>query len=172
MGQQRVGNSVAHVPPGEGKSVWIANNEFVTFKATGENTGGLFALVEVVGLPGSGPPAHNYHGVDEVYCLLEGELEVLGDGRTFTAKAGSVFCIPKGTLHAWRNTTTRPARMLLFIVSAGSEGFFEVAGVPGTNLFSSPPLQTPENLMKMLELGRKHNTEYPPVPAWLSFLNS
>ena len=92
--------STAYVPPGEGKSVWIANNEFVTFKVTGKNTGGTFALVEVVGFPGSGPPPHIHHRVDEVYCLLEGKLEVLHGDRTFTANAGSVFHIPKGTLHA------------------------------------------------------------------------
>lgn len=46
---------VTHVPPGGGKSVWIANNELVTFKEMGRDTGGEFALVEVVGLPGSGP---------------------------------------------------------------------------------------------------------------------
>src|ERR671911_2577093 len=104
---------ITHVSPGGGKSVWIANNELVTFKETGRDTGGEFALVEVVGLPGSGPPPHIHHSVDEVYCLQEGELEVLNGDRTFTANAGSVFHIPKGTLHAWRNATT-PTRTLLF----------------------------------------------------------
>jgi hypothetical protein len=103
--------------------------------------------------------------VDEVYCLLEGELEVLDGERTFKASAGSVFHIPRGTLHAWRNATTRPARTLLFITPAGFEGFFEEAGGPGTDL-SSPPPPTPEDLRRMLELGRKYETEYPPVPAW------
>ena len=54
-------------------------------------------MVEVVGLPGSGPPPHIHHRVDEVYCLLEGELEVLNGDRTFMANAGSVFYIPKGS---------------------------------------------------------------------------
>ncbi len=30
-------------------------------------------LVELVRLPGSGPPPYIHHSVDEVYCLLEGE---------------------------------------------------------------------------------------------------
>ena len=152
---------VTHVPPGGGKSVWIANNELVTFKEMGRDTGGEFALVEVVGLPGSGPPPHIHHSVDEVYCLLEGELEVLDDDRTFTASAGSVFRIARGTLHAWRNATTRPARTLLFIVPAGFEGFFEEAGVPGTDLSSPPPPPTPESLERMVAIGRKYDTEYP-----------
>jgi hypothetical protein len=60
--------------------MWIRDRELVTFKERGKDTGGQFALVEVVGLPGSGPPPHIHHRVDEVYCLLEGELEVL-DGE-------------------------------------------------------------------------------------------
>jgi quercetin dioxygenase-like cupin family protein len=66
--------STTHVSPGDGKSVWIANNEFVTFKSTGKDTEGTLALVEVVGLPGSGPPPHIHHHIDEIYCLLEGSL--------------------------------------------------------------------------------------------------
>ena len=157
--------STTHVPPGKGKSVWIANNEFVTFKATGKDTGGTLALVEVVGLPGSGPPPHIHYRVEEVYRLLEGELEVLNGDRTFTANAGSVFHIPKGTLHAWRNATTKPARTLLFIAPAGFEGFFEEAGVAGSDL-SSPPPPTPEDFQRFLEIGRKYDTEYPPVSSW------
>jgi quercetin dioxygenase-like cupin family protein len=158
--------SVTHIPPGGGKSVWIANNELVTFKATGKNTEGEFALLDVVGLPGSGPPPHIHHSVGEVYCLLEGELEVLDGERTFMAKAGSVFYIPKGTLHAWRNPTAKSARTLLFIVPAGFEGFFEEAGISGTDLSSPPPPPTQEDFQRMVELGQKYDTEYPPASAW------
>jgi hypothetical protein len=86
--------------------------------------------------------------------------------RTFTANAGSVFHIPKGTLHAWRNVTTKPARTLLFIAPAMFEGFFEEAGVPGSDLSSPPPPSTPEDFQRFLEIGRKYETEYPPVPSW------
>jgi len=158
--------SITHIAPAEGKSVWIGDRELVTLKERDKDTDGQFALVEVVGLPGSGPPPHIHHSVDEVYWLLEGELEVLDGERTFTAKAGSVFHIPKGTLHAWRNATTEPARTLLLIVPAGFEEFFEEAGVPGTHLSSPPPPPTSNELQKMVEIGRKYDTEYPPLPAW------
>lgn len=157
--------SITWVPPGAGKSVWIANTELVTFKATGRDTGGAFALVEIVGLPEGGPPPHIHRRVDEIYCLLEGELEVLDGERTFTASAGSVFHIPKGSLHAWKNKTPRVARTLLFIVPAGFEGFFEEAGVPGTDLSSPPPPPTREDLQRMLEVGLKYDTEYPTLTA-------
>src|SRR3712207_8038562 len=78
-----VEGSVAYVAPGRGGSVWIGDRELVTFKQTGADTGGLFALLEVTGLPGSGPPPHIHRRVDELYRVLEGELEVFdGDRRS------------------------------------------------------------------------------------------
>jgi quercetin dioxygenase-like cupin family protein len=141
--------SIAHLPSGEGKSFWVTNSLLATIKMTGSDTGEDFAFIDGVGLPGSGPPPHIHHRVDEVYCLLEGELEVLDGKRTFTANAGSVFHIPKGTLHAWRNATSKPAKTLLFIAPAGFDGFFEEAGVLGTDL-SSPPPPTPEDFQRFL----------------------
>jgi quercetin dioxygenase-like cupin family protein len=158
--------SITHLPSGEGKSFWVSNNEFVTLKTTGKDSGGEFALVELVASPVAEPPPHIHHSTDETYCLLEGELEVLDGDRTFTARAGSVFYIPKGTLHAWRNATKEPAKALLLITPAGFEGVIEEVGVPGT-LSSPPPAPpTPEDMQRIQELGRKYDTEYPPVPAW------
>jgi quercetin dioxygenase-like cupin family protein len=158
--------SITHIPPGEGNSLWVSNNEFVTVKTTGRDTGGEFALVELVALPGAEPPPHIHRSMDETYCLLEGELEVLDGDRVFTAIAGSVFYIPKGTLHAWRNATTEPARALLLITPAGFEGVIEEVGVPGTLWSVPPPPPTPEDLQRIEELGKKYDTEYPSVPAW------
>ena len=122
-------------------------------------------MVELVALPRAEPPPHVHHSTDETYCLLEGELEVLDGKRTFTANAGSVFYIPKGTLHAWRNATTEPARALLLLTPAGFEGVIEEVGVPGA-LSSPPPPPTLEGLQRIGKLGQKYDTEYPPVPAW------
>jgi quercetin dioxygenase-like cupin family protein len=162
MREKTVEDGIAYVAPDRGKSVWIGDRELVTFKQTGAETGGLFALVEVVGLPGSGLPPHIHHRVDELYCR---ELQLLDGDRTFTAGVGSVFRIPKGTLHAWKNRTDEPARTLLFICPAGFEGFFEEAGVQAKDPLSPPPSPTQEVLRRMLELGRKYETEYPSLPG-------
>src|SRR5262245_29063987 len=104
-----------------GPAYWVGNTEFVTLKLTGQETGGAFALVELVAMPGAEPPPHIHHTTDESYYLLEGELAVLDGERVYTAKAGDVVYLPKETLHAWRNATTQPARALLLITPAGFE---------------------------------------------------
>lgn len=162
-------SSVAHVPADGGRSYWVGNLEFVTLKTTGRDTGGKFALVELVALPGAEPPPHIHHRTDELYYVLEGELDVLDGERTFTAVAGSMVHIPKGRLHAWRNATTTPVKALLFISPAGFEGVIEEVGVPDAVLSSPPPAPPPptaEDAQRMLELGQKYDAEYPPAPAW------
>jgi hypothetical protein len=47
--------SALHVNDGEGKMLWVAD-ELMTFKASGEDTGGAYALTDSVVPPGGGPP--------------------------------------------------------------------------------------------------------------------
>lgn len=162
----------AAIPPAgpisHGPAYWVGNTEFVTLKLTGKETGGAFALVELVALPGAEPPPHIHHGTDETYYVLEGELAVLHGDRTYVATAGSVVYLPQGTLHAWRNATTRPARALLLITPAGFENVIPVVGVPGTLSAPPPPPPPPsaEERQRIAELGRQYETEYPAGISW------
>ena len=64
-----------YVTEGEGKMLWVVD-ELMTFKASGEDTGGAYALTDSVVPPGGGPPPHIHHREDEAFWVLEGELEV------------------------------------------------------------------------------------------------
>jgi quercetin dioxygenase-like cupin family protein len=155
-------------PIRDGVAYWVGNTEFVTLKLTGKETGGAFALVELVAMPGAEPPPHLHHTTDETYYLLEGELAVLDGERTYTATQGSIVYLPKGTLHAWRNASTQPARALLLITPAGFEGVITEVGVPGSLSAPppSPPPPTEADRQRIEELGRKYATEYPPGVTW------
>jgi quercetin dioxygenase-like cupin family protein len=153
---------------GEGPAYWVGSTEFVRLKLTGKETGGAFALVELIAMPGAEPPPHIHRGFDEAYYLLEGELAVLDGDRTYTAAAGAVVYFPKGRLHAWRNATAQPARALLLIAPAGFEGIIPEVGIPGTLPAPPPPPPPPtaEDLQRIQELGRRYDTEYPPASPW------
>ena len=57
------------------RSVWYSGSLF-TFLATGEETQGQFALIEVVARKGNAPPPHLHHREDETFYVLEGEMTV------------------------------------------------------------------------------------------------
>ena len=55
-----------HLLEGEGKKLWVVD-ELMTFKASGEDTGGAYSLTDSVVPPGGGPPPHIHHREDEAF---------------------------------------------------------------------------------------------------------
>ena len=97
------------VPPGEGKKLWVTD-ELMTFKASGEDTGGAYSLADSMVPPQGGPPPHIHHREDEAFWVLEGELEVSVGENRFRAGTGSFVHLPSGVLHSYQNVGTAPAR--------------------------------------------------------------
>ena len=156
METQQAGG-VKHVPPGEGRSIWIVGDTY-TFKAVSEDTGGAYMLFEASVPSQSGPPPHIHHWEDETYYILEGELEILDNDHTFTATAGSFVHIPKGTLHRFKNVREATARMLVFFTPAGFENFFFEVGLPAKEGGTAPPLG-PQEIECTLAAAPKHGME-------------
>jgi mannose-6-phosphate isomerase-like protein (cupin superfamily) len=162
---ERMLQGFAHIPPGEGRSLWVLG-ELVTYKTTGQQTGGAYSLFEVASQPGTWPPPHVQHREEEAFWVLEGEYEFLIEGRTLTASPGALIYVPKGTLHTHKNLGEDVSRMLVTQTPGGLyEGFLEEAGRPGTDLAYASPASTPGELQRMVELGRKYGIEYPSLTA-------
>src|SRR4051794_2893425 len=90
---------------GEGRKLLLLG-DVRTLKAGGGETGGELTLVEQVAPPGASAALHR-HPYQEVFYVLEGELEFIGveAGRrvSFTAgPGGSVHAAP-GVPHGYRN---------------------------------------------------------------------
>ena len=92
--------------------------------------GSPIEVCEQTGPKGSGPPPHR-HPWDEIFLVLEGELEVsIGDDRVTRIGAGSIVHVPGGSTHSFRlmNDDTR----MLSMTSQGRavEMFTAVAELP------------------------------------------
>lgn len=116
------------VPPGQGRKLTTKAQD-VTFKVTGAD-GSFVSCFEVMVPPGFDVGAHAHPRSQELFYVLEGELDLLafeptkrteegwqdwespaGD-RAVRAGPGSCMFVPPGCPHAFRNATDRPARML------------------------------------------------------------
>jgi quercetin dioxygenase-like cupin family protein len=132
---------VTHVPPGEGRSLWVLG-ELVTYKTTSEQTGGAYSLFKVNTQPGGDVLPHVQHREDEAFYVLEGEYEFLVEGRTIRAGAGSLLYVPKGTLHAHKNVGEGVGRMLVSQTPGGLyEHFFEEVGEEVPSKVGVPPVE-------------------------------
>ncbi|MFI7141872.1 cupin domain-containing protein [Streptomyces massasporeus] len=115
------------VPPGQGRIMRTPAQQ-VTFKVTGTHSR-VASTFEVVVPPGFDVGAHVHTRSEELFHLLEGELDVLafeprirtpdhwqgwespsGD-RAVRATPGTVIVVPPGCPHAFANPTDTPAKM-------------------------------------------------------------
>ena len=156
------GQRALHVASGEGEKRWVLG-ELITFKISGEDSAGAFALAEDVVPPQGGPPPHVIPHADVTFCVLEGELDFVVGERTLSASAGSVVYCPRGVLRGFRNVGTTPSRMFLIVTPGGVEKFFEEVGEPVTDP-SSPP-EGPPDLERLVAVARTYGIELPPPPG-------
>ena len=113
----------------DGEALWFFGM-LVTMKATAEQTGGEFLLIEELAPRGTATPLHVYPTDDESYYILEGEVTFyLEDGQPIPASAGSFFHIPKGYVpHAFQ-VDSETARFLV-LTRPPHERFIRAAAEP------------------------------------------
>ncbi len=109
-----------------------------TVLLTGEDTAGRYTLIDMYVPPGGGPPPHR-HDFEEMFTVLEGEIELTFRGTTAAARAGETVNVPANAPHSFRNTGGRPARLLCMCSPAGQERFFAAVGDPVDSRTAPPP---------------------------------
>jgi mannose-6-phosphate isomerase-like protein (cupin superfamily) len=109
--------------PGEGRSIDLGAFA-MTVKASSEETGGVFSLLEAEEPPGFGPPLHIHHDAAEAFYVLEGEYVMFLDEREVSCPAGSFIFIPAGMRHGFRVGAV-PSRKLNFYFPAVMVGYFD-----------------------------------------------
>src|ERR1017187_6765905 len=109
-----------------------------TILVTGKDTAGRYCLIDMLVPPGGGPPPHR-HDFEEMFTLLEGELEFIFRGAKSPLHTGDTVNIPADAPHQFRNLSGRPARLLCLCSPAGQEEFFKAVGIPLANLTMPPP---------------------------------
>jgi len=109
---------------GEGRVRTILGERY-TWKLSGAETAGAYALVEAEVPPGAGPPRHVHLREDESFYILAGTYEFrLGDRAAPVGAGGYVFG-PRGIPHTYRNVGSTPGRHLVVISPAVFENFLE-----------------------------------------------
>ena len=109
--------------PREGRTIDLGNFE-MSLKATAEQTGGAFTLLEAAEPPDFGPPMHIHHDAAEAFYVLEGEYRIFIDDREHACPAGSFIYIPAGVRHGFR-VGNIPSRKLNLYAPAAMVGYFD-----------------------------------------------
>jgi quercetin dioxygenase-like cupin family protein len=112
------------VPDGRGRQLNVIGDK-MTLKLTGKETNGQYVLIEQNNEPGVGIPLHVHENEDEIFRVIEGQLEVqVADKKSVLGPGDLVFC-PRGIPHTWRVVGDGPAKVDLSFFPAGLEDMFE-----------------------------------------------
>jgi quercetin dioxygenase-like cupin family protein len=109
-----------------------------TILVSGDDTAGKYTLIDMHVPPGGGPPPHR-HDFEEMFTVLEGEVELNFRDDHFVAKAGETVNVPANAPHAFRNASGQAARLLCMCTPPGQEVFFGDVGVPVASRTEPPP---------------------------------
>lgn len=111
--------------PGTTNTLEASDNHYVlgeTLRPLLTNAmGSSIEVFDTSGPAGSGPPPHR-HPWEEIYVVLDGELEVTVDGETHVLRKGGIAHVPAGSVHAYRNLTE--AHFLTIVGPGNAARFF------------------------------------------------
>ncbi len=129
---------------------------------SGAETAGRYCLIDMIVPDGGGPPPHR-HDFEEMFTLLEGELEFTFRGEAKTVRAGSTVNIPANAPHAFKNVSGRTVHALCLCAPAGQEEFFMEIGDQLESRTSPRPqldkAQMEQRIKKAKALAPKYRTE-------------
>src|SRR5215210_379484 len=133
-----------------------------TILLSGEDTAGRYALIDMHIPQGGGPPPHR-HDFEEMFSVLEGEIEATFRGQKSVVRAGETINIPANAPHSFTNPSERPARLLCMCSPSGQEEFFMAVGVSVDSRTAAPPeldeAAQAAFLAKAQELAPQYRTE-------------
>ena len=140
------------------RHVAVAGNTY-TILLTGDDTAGRYTLIDMYVPSGGGPPPHR-HDFEEMFTVLEGEIELTFRGATSVARAGETVNVPANAPHSFRNRSDRPARLLCMCTPAGQERFFTAVGDPVESRTAPPPTLSEAERAERRERARALAPEY------------
>jgi quercetin dioxygenase-like cupin family protein len=150
--------------PGEGEALWF-NGGLGVLKATGDQTEGRLAAIELLAPKGFASPLHIHRREDEFFLVLSGEVRVQHGEDVLEAVAGSLVYGPRDVAHAF-HVDSAEARLLLFFEPAGVEGFFREGGKPAGSLGLPPPDEQFLDRQALMEIASRYDQAFvgPPLP--------
>jgi quercetin dioxygenase-like cupin family protein len=153
--------TVAHPDDPDMRHLSIAGGTY-TILVTGAQTAGRYCLTDMLVPSGGGPPPHR-HDFEEMFTILEGEIEFTFRGEVVSVGAGATVNIPANAPHSFKNKSNKAARLLCMCTPAGQDEFFLSVGDPVASRSAPPPkLSDAERLDRVQRakaLAGKYRTE-------------
>lgn len=93
-------------------------------RITAAQTGGRLGCFEAEVPAGEGPPPHVHEAEDEFFRVLSGRFGFWCNDDYVELGADGTICVPRGSVHRFRNIGREEGRLMVVMTPGGFEGFF------------------------------------------------
>ena len=136
------------------KQRFSPNGTLFEFLASPDEAGLDICLIRATLPPGVAVPLHSHPDV-EIFYVLEGSAECFqsrdGTPRWTTVGAGEVVAVPGNIKHAWRNSSQRPATVVIVTTSKMYKFFHEITRPDHS---AAPP--TPDEIQELVRATARY----------------
>lgn len=120
------------------------------------------SIVEMRGATGDTPALHVHERDDEVFHVIEGELELHVGGSVLTVCAGQTGFAPRGIPHTYFVRSQPEARWLVVTPSSQFGQFFDAVSRPAPGPVLPPPSDgppPPEAVERITRIAEQHGIQ-------------
>jgi quercetin dioxygenase-like cupin family protein len=157
-------DNIIAINENQGQSLSVVGDAYRII-ISGKQTQGAYAVIDMLVAPGGGPGPHSHSEIQEMFYVVDGEVDFKTEAGKYTAKKGSFVNIPKGgEVHCFHNNSNTVAHLLCTVIPSGLDELFEEIGTPvAPGVFLPPPVLSGEDLARLRQIAEKHGQKlYPP----------
>ena len=104
-----------------------------------------------------GPPSHYHNGFNELFLVLEGEMEFVVNGELNTIKKGEAVDLPPRTVHTFINKADGSCRWINVHSPKGFLQFFKEMGIPAEEANAMKKSVDESIIKKVMEKAIEHD---------------
>ena len=112
-----------------------------------------------------GPPPHFHQGYNEVFLVVEGEMNFVVDGEPRVVKAGESVDLPPNTLHTFGNSSDKPCKWINIHSPKGFLSFFDDVGVDESEQEAVSKSVAPSVIEKVMQVAADYDMHIVLEPA-------
>jgi mannose-6-phosphate isomerase-like protein (cupin superfamily) len=135
------------------REIWITGHKLISHDTSGDYD--IAVLESAVGVPG--PPPHYHTTYNELFLVLEGEMEFIVDGKKINLGPGDSIDLKMNQTHTFKNVGNSTCRYVNIHSPKGFSAFFNDMGISADEENARERSTSQEQINKLIENAEKYD---------------
>lgn len=144
----------------QSQSIWVLGHLVTPYETSGDYN----LIIGESPAGAQGPPPHSHARYNEVFLIVEGEMEFVIDGKMRTLRVGESADLPPGCVHTFSNRSSRPCKWVNIHSPKGFQAFFDTFGVPESETDAISKSLNPERIGQVIARAGEFDMALQPLP--------